>query len=381
MIKFLLSIPLLCFSILASAQCDELFISEYVEGYANNKALEIYNPTNAAINLSGYSIARFSNGSTVAGSNKIISLPNEMLAPKDVYVVVVDLTDVADFDSQFDKPAWNGFNVIDTLFDQVTGEVIVDQETGAPILGPQYVDGNAIFGDEYNEEYDLQCKADAFLCPDYNTNNAMYFNGNDAVALISGNTIAPDGSNILDVIGVIGEDPTVTLMQDAWVDANGSWVTKDKSIMRNASVTTGRNDFSDIIASSGGTFTGENWTSYPKNDFSRLGIHKCDCEEAEVSELWSCLTGAGPLSTTNINLIDFKVFPNPNAVGYFQIEADEHIGQVELINMMGQEVLIQNFGLGQTTANVNIPSIQKGIYIIKVHFGDDSISTRRLIVQ
>ena len=46
------------------AQCDELFISEYVEGYANNKAIELYNPTSQAIDLSTYSLCRFSNGAT-----------------------------------------------------------------------------------------------------------------------------------------------------------------------------------------------------------------------------------------------------------------------------------------------------------------------------
>ena len=71
-----------------SSQCDELFFSEYVEGYANNKALEIYNPTGEAINLSGYSIARASNGSTAPSSNQIISLPDVMLEPNDVFVVV-----------------------------------------------------------------------------------------------------------------------------------------------------------------------------------------------------------------------------------------------------------------------------------------------------
>ena len=37
-----------------TAQCNELFISEYIEGWSNNKALEIYNPTANPINLSGY---------------------------------------------------------------------------------------------------------------------------------------------------------------------------------------------------------------------------------------------------------------------------------------------------------------------------------------
>lgn len=379
MIKFLLSISFLCFSIFAHAQCDELFISEYVEGYANNKALEIYNPTDAAINLSGYSIVRFSNGATTAGNAKVIQLPNEMLPANDVFVVVVDLTNTDDWDSQFDKPAWNGFNVIDTLFDQVSGEPVIDEETGEVVIGPQYVDGSAIFGDEYNEEYDLQCKADAFLCPDYDTNNTMYFNGNDAMALISGTAVANDGSNILDVIGVIGEDPEVTLEQPAWVDANGFWLTRDRSLMRNADIATGRNAFGDIIASSGGTFVGEGWTSYRKNDFSRLGIHACDCH-TPVTEQWSCSLGP-VLSTTDLNLIDFKIYPNPNSTGRLQIDADENIGQVELINLMGQQVLTENFELTQTTANVDFAAIQSGVYIVKVHFADNSISTRRLIVQ
>ena len=37
---------------------NDLFFSEYVEGWANNKALEIYNPTPNTIDLSNYSISR-----------------------------------------------------------------------------------------------------------------------------------------------------------------------------------------------------------------------------------------------------------------------------------------------------------------------------------
>ena len=51
-------------SSLASAQnCSDLFISEYVEGTGNNKAIEFYNPTATPINLSGYKFIRYSNGS------------------------------------------------------------------------------------------------------------------------------------------------------------------------------------------------------------------------------------------------------------------------------------------------------------------------------
>ncbi|MCK7471803.1 MAG: hypothetical protein MZU95_14260 [Desulfomicrobium escambiense] len=41
----------------------DLFISEYIEGSSNNKALEIYNGTRATVDLSIYSVALYSNGS------------------------------------------------------------------------------------------------------------------------------------------------------------------------------------------------------------------------------------------------------------------------------------------------------------------------------
>jgi hypothetical protein len=53
----------------AQAASADLFFSEYIEGSSNNKALEIYNNTGAAINLgsAGYSVQMFFNGSASAG--------------------------------------------------------------------------------------------------------------------------------------------------------------------------------------------------------------------------------------------------------------------------------------------------------------------------
>lgn len=49
--------------------CSELFISEYVEGSSNNKYIEIYNPTSAAVTLtSNYDLQIYFNGSATAGS-------------------------------------------------------------------------------------------------------------------------------------------------------------------------------------------------------------------------------------------------------------------------------------------------------------------------
>jgi len=52
----------------ATATTTDLFISEYIEGSSNNKAIEIYNETGSAIDLAanGYSIQMFFNGATTA---------------------------------------------------------------------------------------------------------------------------------------------------------------------------------------------------------------------------------------------------------------------------------------------------------------------------
>lgn len=69
----------------AAAPAD-LFFSEYIEGSGNNKALEIYNGTGAAIDLAagGYNIQMFFNGNTAAGLT--INLTGTV-ANGDVYIV------------------------------------------------------------------------------------------------------------------------------------------------------------------------------------------------------------------------------------------------------------------------------------------------------
>jgi hypothetical protein len=75
------------------------------------------------------------------------------------------------------------------------------------------------------------------------------------------------------------------------------------------------------------------------------------------------------------------VYPNPNNIGSLNIQADERIDRVEIVNLMGQTVLSQNYDLAQTKANLNLGSIARGVYIVQVHFADNMISTQKLTVQ
>jgi predicted extracellular nuclease len=72
----------------------DLFISEYVEGSSNNKAIEIYNGTAAAVNLGagGYAIQIYFNGNSNPGTTIPLS---GFLAPGDVFVIADDNADPA----------------------------------------------------------------------------------------------------------------------------------------------------------------------------------------------------------------------------------------------------------------------------------------------
>ena len=73
------------------APCTELFFSEYAEGSSNHKYFEIYNPTSAAISLSGYTVYLSGNG----GSYTNTFTSNASIASGDVYMISTNSLDSA----------------------------------------------------------------------------------------------------------------------------------------------------------------------------------------------------------------------------------------------------------------------------------------------
>ena len=71
----------------APQSCSGLFISEYIEGSSYNKAIEIFNGTGAAVDLSQYAVRVYRNGS--ATYDQTIQLSGT-LADNDVFVVAND---------------------------------------------------------------------------------------------------------------------------------------------------------------------------------------------------------------------------------------------------------------------------------------------------
>ena len=182
--NFLLPIAVIISATLNAQVCSDLFISEYVEGPANNNGIEVYNPTNATIDLAGYSINRYSNGNS---SGPEVWPLTGSIAAGDVIVVGNGQLDSVDLGTYWSVPVDPDFYAV--LDDHCSGN--------------------------------------------YEDNNTFYFNGDDAMTLeYQGNTV--------DIFGKVGEDPGSAWTDDVtagYTDANGgTWWTKRQTLIRKSTV-------------------------------------------------------------------------------------------------------------------------------------------------
>lgn len=197
-------------SLQSAAQGSDLFISEYIEGKNNNRAIEIYNPTDNPIDLSSYSLKQSYNGkgfgnSDIAQNDTRYILPlTGTLEPKEVLVLangwaVYEITSVADFTYTFEA------NI-----------------SGITIPG----------------------------C------NVLTYSGNDAIGLFKNDVL-------IDVVGVENEAP-----QDGWEVASLEKATKDHVLVRK-----GLNGNTDWAVSAGSDYDDSEWYVFDADEFSYLGWH------------------------------------------------------------------------------------------------------------
>lgn len=209
----------------ASAQdCSELFISEYVEGSGNNKALEFYNPTNNDIDLSVYKVSRFSNGS---------SLPNA-----------------------------GGETMLSGTIAAHSTWVLVNGQTTTTSTSPA-------------ASLVLQGMADQL---DHDYPAPTYMNGNDAIVLYKNDVI-------VDIFGKTG-DAAMTNSY-GWSDeypydgSAGEIWTENHTLIRKATVLHG------VTANPDPFIVTQEWDSLPEDTWSNLGVHTCNCTELGVQTVSS----------------------------------------------------------------------------------------------
>jgi len=286
------------FNLQAQQDCSDLFISEYVVGSGNNRALELYNPTQAAIDLSGYKVGRFRDGS---GTPMLVNLSGT-IPSLGTYVIVVDKRD----------PNGTGF-----------------EESVDPAL---------------------LAVADAFVNPVYvQADSPFYFNGDDAVPLIKG-----DGTTLVDLVGKIGEDPGT-----AWSDANGTWWTTDKTLVRKANVKKG-------VTVNPATFMVEaEWDSLSEDTFTELGWHTCDCASVGVNE-------------NEVNKMN--MFPNPSIDKQLMISTSQNMESIQVFNIIGQERDRVNFTQATDRHKLILEHLQTGMYIVRVTLVNGAVISRKVML-
>ncbi len=323
--KTLLSLSLITAALIGKAQiCSDLFISEYIEGKGNNKALELYNPTNAPINLSNYRIVRWDNGATVfTPVEGEMVLPGVVIAPLDAFVIALDLTDPAG-----------------------TGQT-------API------------------DVALEAAADVLLCPGCATgtgnSRVMCFNGDDALSLeknIGGNWVQ------IDIFGCIGERPLnssggtgagwtalapyssmpVGYDQISQGPYFKQYWTLDKDLKRKSSVTQGVTTNPALQSFNASV----QWDSLMHNNYTNLGTHTCDCSTVGLKQLKQSKT------------FNVAIYPNPVTNDLFTLSSSEMVYEVKILNYLGQTVKNIKNETPIYALQINVADLKNGLYTISV---------------
>lgn len=320
----LLFVALLSGAVSFAQDCSDIFISEYVEGWSNNKALELYNPTANTIDLSQYMVIRYSNGATSATSSNAIQLTGTV-ASHDVYVATLDKRDPMGTGQE--APVWD----------------------------------------------ELQAKTDGYYCPVYATNDAFYWNGNDAIVLAKGSPSNINGAQLIDVFGRVGENPgSGSDPLNGWstlfpyTSGNGDGVSVDHSMIRKATILKGRTNptaifdplaewdsIPAVIDNGMGTLVG-NWNS--------LGVHNCNC---------------GPASVVENVKPSIEIYPNPTT-GKFIVTNANAFESMVIVNAIGQQVA--SFNELNMIHEVELDG-RKGVYFVTLTDASGDKVTKRVILK
>ncbi len=179
-------------------------------------------------------------------------------------------------------------------------------------------------------------------------------NGDDAIGLVRINPY-----KLIDIFGRIGEQPA-TAWSDVspYIGTTGKWWTKDHSMQRKPGIKVG-------VMSNPGSFNPKlEWDSLPRDNWTKLNGHDCDCKPVGVNE--------------NAKAVYLKVFPNPSNSSEIAFVSDNIIKEVKIYNTVGQVVYVSSSN-DKTVVLRNL-NLTSGVYYATVK---NSIGTKteKIIIQ
>lgn len=181
----------------------------------------------------------------------------------------------------------------------------------------------------------------------------MFMNGDDALGLIR---ISPYA--VIDIFGKIGEDPGVSWSDVfPYTDAQGSWWTVNHTLQRKSTVTGGV-----TVNPTAFNVTAE-WDSLPSNTWTGLGQHTCVCANVGIAENKSAET--------------MSVYPNPSN-GEFVVNTNENIRHIEVINTLGEVVLVKDYSTAAQQERFDLSGMPGGIYMVQVQLSNGVVLTSKI---
>ena len=117
---------------------------------------------------------------------------------------------------------------------------------------------------------------------------------------------------------------------------------------------------------------GENITGFSTNGLiDDLKIYNLALTNAQVTQLFN-----GTLSNSNFqtNNLTFSLYPNP-ATNLVIIDLETALKSVELYSLLGQKVLTSDKN------QVDVSSLSKGMYMVRVEDVEGSVSTQKLVLK
>ncbi|MDA3779300.1 MAG: lamin tail domain-containing protein [Bacteroidales bacterium] len=357
--KLLLLIFILSTSSILFGQ-NTLFFSEYIDGSGNNKALEIYNPTDNTIDLSDYYVVRFSNGEKYPTSGDALSTSGGYLqlqgnlAAGQCWVIVNGQTETNEFSPACDP-------ILQTKADQLDGDY----------PAPTYMNGNDAIALLYSTDGVNFSSID--LLGEIGLLSTMEEETGWSYVKDSVITYNTDGgavtSTITDYVVKGSDDTGAATYGPYWM----AW-TKDHTLIRKPNITSG-------VTNNPHPFNVKaEWDTIPSvlqgdsmwvhtDIWSNLGTHEIDTSTA---------TG---FFDTKISKQEIRISPNPVKGNRFEIySSDIKINSVEIYNIVGQAIYRKSDEVNEKyIINLNTP--EKGIYLVKVNFENNNSLVKKIIIK